>query len=715
MARYNSISSTSSVAGGSTISTPASGLLTTLTGTGTVTIPNPVLYTGQTQTFYNSTGSAITLSTPSGNFIAPGIASATSISIPAGSIFTAVSDGTNYLAQDWLGGSVSTTNLVATGGTIDGINIGATTQGTGKFSTLNVTSTTTLAGMTATTGAFSGISTFTNNAAATLGTTGTGALQVSGGASVAGILNVGGATYHGGTVGIGNTGGLGAQNLHVGGTAGGGSINGYTRLAVEAPDYAVTTMKSPAANFSQVIFTDPTSTNLGGINFFNSTNATPNAMAFLTGGGNERMRIDSSGNVGIGTNSNPGTPVSGRLSVLPAANPTTAAASTTLTLGETTNNSAYQLRMAYSFLSSVYTGVIDAVQNSAGAPLSINPTGGNVGIGNTSPTVSLDLSTRTDAIAVPKGTTAQRPATPVAGYHRFNSSTNFAEYYTGTQWAQYGSISPTTVAYLIVAGGGGGAGGEGGGGGAGGVLQNASQAVTPGTVYNITVGTGGTGNTNPGGNGGNSTVFGLTAVGGGGGGSVNSNNAQAGGSGGGGGRTSTIRTYGGAGTAGQGNTGGTGIENIAGYAAAGGGGASAVGGNGSGLVGGNGGAGVANQISGSVIGQLSSSTYYVGGGGGAGGGNNNGNPSSGTGGLGGGGNGGLNAGSATGGVAGTPYTGGGGGGGGQGNTGANGGSGVVVIAYPSGYKDAVATGTYARTVNAGNTIYTFTGPGSITF
>jgi hypothetical protein len=91
----------------------------------------------------------------------------------------------------------------------------------------------------------------------------------------------------------------------------------------------------------------------------------------------------SGGNVGIGTSS-----PNGRLSVIPAANPTTAATSTTLTLGETTNNSAYQLRMAYSYLSSVYTGVIDAVQNSAGAPLTINPTGGIVGVGTTAPNTS---------------------------------------------------------------------------------------------------------------------------------------------------------------------------------------------------------------------------------------------------------------------------------------------------------------------------------------
>jgi hypothetical protein len=98
----------------------------------------------------------------------------------------------------------------------------------------------------------------------------------------------------------------------------------------------------------------------------------------------ERMRIDSNGSVVIGS-----TVANGRFSVTPSSNPTTLATSTTITLNEATNNAAYQLRMAYSYLASTFTGVIDAVQNSAGAPLTINPTGGNVGIGTTTPVAQL--------------------------------------------------------------------------------------------------------------------------------------------------------------------------------------------------------------------------------------------------------------------------------------------------------------------------------------
>jgi hypothetical protein len=130
-----------------------------------------------------------------------------------------------------------------------------------------------------------------------------------------------------------------------------------------------------------------------GLRYNSSTNGvwlgSPSANAFQISnfGGTAYLNIDNGGNVGIG-NSSP----SGRLSVLPPTNPTTVATSTTFTIGEVTNNPAYQLRMSYSNLSSVLTGVIDSVQNSLGAPLAINPTGGNVGVGTSSPSTKLHVN-----------------------------------------------------------------------------------------------------------------------------------------------------------------------------------------------------------------------------------------------------------------------------------------------------------------------------------
>ena len=38
------------------------------------------------------------------------------------------------------------------------------------------------------------------------------------------------------------------------------------------------------------------------------------------------------------------------------------------------------------------------------------------------------------AVALPVGTTAQRPAIPTTGMWRFNSTTNGLEYYNGSSW-----------------------------------------------------------------------------------------------------------------------------------------------------------------------------------------------------------------------------------------------------------------------------------------
>ena len=59
---------------------------------------------------------------------------------------------------------------------------------------------------------------------------------------------------------------------------------------------------------------------------------------------------------------------------------------------------------------------------------------GNVGIGSTAPVSSLDLSQKTDAIALPVGTTGQEPSTPVNGMIRYNSTYPDVEAYIGNIW-----------------------------------------------------------------------------------------------------------------------------------------------------------------------------------------------------------------------------------------------------------------------------------------
>jgi len=60
-------------------------------------------------------------------------------------------------------------------------------------------------------------------------------------------------------------------------------------------------------------------------------------------------------------------------------------------LGEPSGNGNYGLVMGYDYLSSVWTGAIQAWQNAAGAPLTLNPNGGSVGIGTAAPAQILDV------------------------------------------------------------------------------------------------------------------------------------------------------------------------------------------------------------------------------------------------------------------------------------------------------------------------------------
>jgi hypothetical protein len=187
-------------------------------------------------------------------------------------------------------------------------------------------------------------------------------------------------------------------------------------------------------------------------------------MTFVTGG-SERIRVDTSGNVGVGTAS-PGY----KLDVQ------SASATINLQSTTTTNLSYLTLRnVGYNYVgvensvggglftgSSAYAlalGTVSAypVQFATGGTVraTIDPSG-NVGIGTSSPAVKLAINS-TDAILLPKGTTAQQP-TGVAGYLRFNTTRNEFEGYNGTAWASVGGsalsndTSTTSSLYPVFAG-----------------------------------------------------------------------------------------------------------------------------------------------------------------------------------------------------------------------------------------------------------------------
>jgi len=416
--------------------------------------------------------------------------------------------------------------------------------------------------------------------------------------------------------------------------------------------------------------------------------------------------INATGAIGLNTNlgttpagsgtTNFGTSGQVLTSAGSAATPTWTTISSGITVTDDTTTNASRYLTFTSATSGTITGV-----NTSSTELSWNP---SLGI--------LDLSGATGSLNIPKGTTAQRPASPATSMIRFNTTTSAYEVYSGATngWVPLtqGSYNYTAT-YLVVAGGGSGNSSS-SAGGAGGLLTSTASFIL-GTVYTVTVGAGGasvgyaTGN-----NGSNSVISGsglttITSIGGGGGGY--NGNGSSGGSGGSPGSSATGYS-GGAGTSGQGFAGGTNGGGAGNYPAGGGGGASAVGGNG-GTNSGNGGAGAASSITGSSV------TYA---GGGGGGGSVQG-ALPGSGGAGGGGNGGL-------GLFGPPFTGnpgspgsansGGGGGGAynQGYAGGAGGSGIVILSVPTTNYSGTTTGSPTITTSGSSTIISFAASGSYT-
>jgi hypothetical protein len=170
MARYNTSLANTVVSSATTLTIPQQGLYTEFTGTApyTVVVPDPTIYFGQNQSFYNSTSGVVTLNTPNGTFTGPGGSGSANFTMASGSSLILASDGTNYNVLSSAGGPISGTTLSASStvtlspsgasvtisptggltiaptsvaGTINNTSIGQSTAAAGSFTTLSASST----------------------------------------------------------------------------------------------------------------------------------------------------------------------------------------------------------------------------------------------------------------------------------------------------------------------------------------------------------------------------------------------------------------------------------------------------------------------------------------------------------------------------------------------------------------------------------------------
>jgi len=222
------------------------------------------------------------------------------------------------------------------------------------------------------------------------------------------------------------------------------SSSGIVGIGTTTPAYTLDVVSSTSGNLGRFFYTDGTynprlqiTGDSTGITFYESFSTGANSIKFSIAG-SSTLTLKGN-NVGIGTT-----------------NPTGSATSNLLHV----NGTEAVLRVGphypgaeRDFIELIAQGTDTKVtspnerfwiENTSGS-IVISGTGG-VGIGITNPGVSLDISSKTDAVRLPNGTTAQRP-TAATGQIRYNTSFNFLEYYDGSNWVPVvGQTSPGSTA-----------------------------------------------------------------------------------------------------------------------------------------------------------------------------------------------------------------------------------------------------------------------------
>ena len=151
--------------------------------------------------------------------------------------------------------------------------------------------------------------------------------------------------------------------------------------------------------------------------FLETVNTDNIPIRFYTGG-SERLRITSAGLVGIGTDN----PTESKIVI----GHTQTSTVKHLAIKDLTNNWVRKLGVDSSNNFGIFSGDTEHLRI----------TGiGSVGISSTAPKTDVDISQKTGAVALPQGTTAQRP-TGSAPYIRKNTTNNALEYFDGTSWVE---------------------------------------------------------------------------------------------------------------------------------------------------------------------------------------------------------------------------------------------------------------------------------------
>jgi hypothetical protein len=351
MARYNTSSTTNIITGAATISSPFQGAFTNFTGTApyTVILPAPASFPGINQTFYNSTGGQVTISSPSGSFTGTGGPNASTFIINSGNVVSVVPDGTNYIVISEDGSPlVATTGSFSsdvtingnsavvtinpatltinptTTSTIDRVNIGGTTRGSGAFNTLAANQAVTFTAGTSSSSSSTGTLVVTGgigasgniySGASVFATNLTGTLQTASQPNITSVGTLASLTVSGNSV-LGSAGGTVIVNetaaesgkLAVKGPA--NSLVGTDVTSNTVATFAGAQAGSTANNWGMGILLKPiyargSAVWLGALNDGTNMEGNPHFAIRL---GNyattttERFRINSIGNVGIGTN-----------------------------------------------------------------------------------------------------------------------------------------------------------------------------------------------------------------------------------------------------------------------------------------------------------------------------------------------------------------------------------------------------------------------------